>query len=95
MTSVATSLIVQRSRRGLPFLGYVIFPHHRRLTRASKRRLIKRATARHRELMEGKIGAAEAARRMNSLIAFTARADTHTLRTELFRKLNKTYGCYE
>lgn len=87
--------VLQACSRGLPFLGFVLYPHHLRLTRASKRRLIKRAEARHRELMTGEKTAAETARRVQCLLAFADYGDTTALRRELYERLNTTYGTYE
>lgn len=85
--------ILQRTERGLPFLGFVTFPYHRRLSRASKRRLFKRAEARYRELQTGEHPAA--LRRLQSLVAFTDWSDSHQLRRALWARLESKYGLYE
>lgn len=86
--------VLQACSRGLPFLGFVLYPHYLRLTRGSKRRLIKRAEARHRELIRGEQTAGATSRRVQCLLAFAAYADTAVLRHQLYHRLNSTYGPY-
>jgi retron-type reverse transcriptase len=77
---------LQATKRGLPFLGFRLFPTHRLLTQQSKRRFFNKASrlifAESTQTMETK----EAARRLRSLIAFTEHADTKALRTEFLRR---------
>lgn len=77
---------LQATGRGLPFLGFRLFPNYRLLTQQSKRRFFAKATrlifAESKQEME----TSEAARRLRSLIAFIEHADTKALRAELLRR---------
>ncbi len=66
--------------RGLPFLGYRIFPHHIRLTQRSKRRYLHKMAFIDYCYENGLLTGAEAQRRALSLIAFTRHADALAFR---------------
>jgi RNA-directed DNA polymerase len=84
--------LLQRSDRGLPFLGFLLFPHYRKLTQASKRRFYKKAKATHLAYLSGRYDSTTAARRLQSLTAFTRHADATQLRTYFWQELDPNYS---
>jgi len=68
-------LQLNTTRRGLPFLGYIIFPHHVRLSQRSKRRFARKIKALQSTYDAGTMTEAECQRRVLPLIAFTQHAD--------------------
>ena len=83
--------LLQRSDRGLPFLGFLLFPHYRKLTQASKHRFYKKAKASHSAYLSGRYDSTTAARRLQSLTAFTHHADTTRLRTDFWQTIDPNY----
>lgn len=72
--------IVNRCRFGIPFLGYVVFPHRRTLSGRSRRRFrdkVARLTAWYED---GGLPEADYQQRLTALFAFTGHADTRPLR---------------
>lgn len=84
--------LLQRSDRGLPFLGFLLFPHYRKLTQTSKRRFYKKAKATHSAYLSGRYDSTTAARRLQSLTAFTRHADATRLRTDFWHTLDPNYS---
>ncbi|QQS30958.1 MAG: reverse transcriptase [Sphingobacteriales bacterium] len=73
---------------GLPFLGYLIFPHNTRLLQNSKRRFIHKINQTTRNYENGYWSQQTCSRSANSLLAFARFADTIYLRQQLFIKQN-------
>lgn len=69
-----------RSRCGLPFLGYHIFPHHVRLLQKSKRRFIQKLKRIEDGYQSGDWTETKCQRRALPLLAFTGHADAKKLR---------------
>jgi len=67
---------LNRSRKGLSFLGYRIFPYSIRLTHASRKRLGRKLRRIETEYAHGVITEKQAQRRAQSLIAFADHANT-------------------
>jgi len=65
------NVMLNRTERGMDFLGYRLFPHALRLTRRSKRRFVRKFRAYEREGMEGVWTELQMQQRMTALIAFT------------------------
>lgn len=84
-------VLLQKSKRGLPFLGFLLFPHYRRLSQSSKRRFYKKATATHNAYLNGRYDGATAARRIQALTAFTRHADAFQLRNDFWQLLDPNY----
>jgi len=63
------------TKRGLPFLGYIIFPHYVRLSQRSKRRFAKKIKALQDTYAMGTLTEAGCQRKVLPLIAFTQHAD--------------------
>ena len=75
---------LQRSKHGLPFLGYQVFPYHCRLSQRSKRRFIRKARLIEEKYQSGEWSPAYCQRRMLPLLAFTLHADTKEFRKNVF-----------
>lgn len=77
--------ILNQTKKGLPFLGYLIYPHHTRLKQQSKQRFIKKYQAIERDYATGKRTAEECQRKMLPLIAFTQHADAKEFRSQVIQ----------
>ena len=71
------------TKRGLPFLGYLLYPSHTRLTRSSRKRFTSKMKLYSRYLQEDSWTQEEYARHVLPLIAFIRYADTYNFRTKL------------
>jgi len=78
---------LNRTRCGLPFLGYHIFPHHVRLLQKSKQRLIYKMRVINEGYQSGDWHEAKCQRRALPLLAFTAHADAKNLRKSILLRL--------
>ena len=69
--------LLNHVNRGMPFLGYRVFPDHIELNRSSKRRFKHKFAAYEARRRDGRWTEAETARRVEALVAFTrfARAE--------------------
>ncbi len=65
---------------GLPFLGYLVFPHHLRLSQRSKKRFIRKWNDLQEKYDSGKWSEAECQRHALPLLAFTQHADAKGFR---------------
>jgi hypothetical protein len=84
-------VLLQQASKGLPFLGFLLFPHYRRLNQSSKRRFYKKAAAIHDAYLNGRYDGATAARRIQALTAFTRHADATQLRKNFWKTLDPNY----
>lgn len=73
--------LLNKTKRGLPFLGYLIHPNHTRLSQQSKQRYIKKLSIIDQNYTAGNWSEAHCQQKVLPLIAFTRHADT-----EIFRK---------
>jgi len=71
---------LNRSRSGLPFLGYHVFPHHVRLLQKSKQRFACKLRRIDEAYHSGEWSEAKCQRRALPLLAFTGHADAKKLR---------------
>lgn len=76
--------------KGLPFLGYVVFPNYVRLNKHSKRRFISKYHAAEINMQNGYWTETEYARHILPLIAFTRHAQTAQLRRNVFNLYPET-----
>lgn len=76
--------VLNRSKRGLPFLGYRLFPYRRRLTHHSRKRFIRKVQWVEAHYHQGWWDEATCQRHVLPLLAFTQHADTLALRQSLF-----------
>jgi len=78
---------LNRCVNGLPFLGYHVFPHHRRLLQKSKQRFIRKLT-RIETAFHSDVWSEEKCRRLAlPLIAFARHADTGKFREDVLLRL--------
>ncbi|MBN1338814.1 MAG: hypothetical protein JXA03_05785 [Bacteroidales bacterium] len=70
--------------KGLPFLGYVVFPDHVRLNKQSKQRFIRKYKFAGKMLERNQWSQAEYSGHIIPLIAFTKHAKTYRLRKKVF-----------
>ena len=75
--------VLNKTKVGLPFLGYLIFPYHTRLKQQSKQRFIKKFKAIEEDFQSGKKTAEECQRKVLPLIAFTNHADSKKFRSQI------------
>ena len=80
--------ILNRSRMGLSFLGYRIFPYYTQLTQQSKQRFIRKMRILMDNYDSGLWSETECQRRVLSLLAFVSQADTEAFR----RRIKQIYG---
>jgi retron-type reverse transcriptase len=85
-------LILNRTAKGLSFLGYRIFPRQLKLTHASRKRLGRKLSRIDTEYHQGVISEKQAQRRAQSLIAFADHANTSALRKDLLKKADLASG---
>jgi hypothetical protein len=71
---------MNRAERGIPFLGFVLFPLGVRLNRGSKKRFLRKYGGYARKLRAGVWSQKEYARHSEPLLAFTRFADTLNFR---------------
>ena len=68
-------VVLNRTRFGVPFLGYVVYPYYLRLGSSSKSRFKKRMAARKNDVSEGRITQHEYAMRVKAMYAFIEKAN--------------------
>ena len=69
-------VIINRSTVGLPFLGYVVYPHTLRLTQRSRRHFRRKWRGLEQQLAEGRLTEAECLQRYTAMYAFVEKAET-------------------
>ncbi len=79
--------LLNRTKRGLPFCGYIVYPYYIRLSQHSKRRYIKKLKYLEEQYQSGAWDGATCQRHALPLIAFTRHADSLILRKNALRKL--------
>ncbi len=73
----------QRNGRALDFLGYRMWPTHRRLRRDSVKRMEKKLQRLQKQYAEGAIGFTAIRQRINSWLGHASRADSYRIRRKL------------
>lgn len=79
--------LLNTSERGLPFLGYLVYPNYLHLTQRSKRRFAEKIKNLITELDAGEINDACFQRKALPLIAFTRHADSLQFRKNVLSNL--------
>lgn len=79
--------LLNRSQRGLPFLGYRVHPHHVRLLQKSKVRFIRKMERIYRYKAEGYWNEETCQARALPLIAFTSHADAGSFRKNVLLRI--------
>lgn len=80
-----TKSIVQPTRVGLDFCGFVLFPTHRRIRRSSIRRFVRCFRAQREAYRVGKLSLEKMTMSVRCWVAHAAHGDTWRLRSRLFR----------
>ena len=75
--------VISRVEAGTPFLGYRVFPHRRRLPRASLNRQRRRLHLMQAAFARGEVDLAAIRRRLVSWLGHARHADCTTLQTDL------------
>jgi hypothetical protein len=75
---------LNESSRGLPFLGYLLFPDCVRLTQRSKKRFIQKSLLYNCNLQTGRWSQKEFANHLMPLVAFTEYADAKEFRINVY-----------
>ncbi|GJL84107.1 MAG: hypothetical protein DHS20C01_37410 [marine bacterium B5-7] len=79
--------LLNRSVRGLPFLGYVLYPHYVTLSQRSKTRFIKKMCELENRYRSGDWCEATCQRRLFPLLAFVRYADSRIFREKLLMRI--------
>ena len=79
--------ILNRSKFGLSFLGYRIFPYYVRLTQQSKKRFLRKLRLVEEHYHSGEWDEAYCQSKVLPLLAFTKHADSLELRKEILSLL--------
>lgn len=79
---------LNKAERGLPFCGYILYPHYIRLSRRSKRRYIKKIKLLDEMYRTGEWSEASCQRRAQSIVAFTRHADALQFRKNNMQSLS-------
>lgn len=77
------------TRRGVPFLGYVVYPNQTRLAQKSKKRFLKRLSQYFQNHRVGIWNDSEFQRHLLSLIAFTQKANALAFRQKVMRAMDE------
>jgi len=80
-----TKSVIQPTRIGLDFCGFVLFPTHRRIRRSSIRRFVRRFRTQREAYRAGKISLEKMTLSVQCWVAHAAHGDTWRLRNKLFR----------
>ena len=78
---------LNRTAKGLPFLGYVVYPHKLELARNSQKRFAAKMKAYYLKLERGEWTQQDYQRHATPLIAFTEHANARQWRSGLLQKL--------
>ena len=84
--------VLNRTKKGLPFLGYRIFPYRIRLTHASRARFARKISGITAYFADGTLTEKQAQRRAQSLLAFVDHANTTALRKKMLKKHDLASG---
>jgi hypothetical protein len=79
---------VYRTRDGITFLGWRVFPDYMRLERANVARFRRRLAALHRAYVEGRVEMEDVRTRVRAWIAHAAHGETWQLRRRIFARYN-------
>ena len=80
--------LLNRTKQGVPFLGYRIFPFHIRLLRRSKIRFMRKMSALDKKYQTGEWSEAVCQRRVLPLVEFTRLADSTVFRKNILATLH-------
>jgi hypothetical protein len=75
--------------KGLTFLGYRIFPSHRKLRKRNKKKFGQRLENQRKALEKGEIGFSDLKDSIDSWIGHASHADTENLRKEYLGRISQ------
>ncbi len=78
--------ILHHCSKGLPFLGYLLFPDRIKLMQKSKIRFMKKSKMYEKKLNSGKWSQEQYQAHLNPLLAFIMKADTFSFRKKYFEE---------
>jgi len=77
---------IQSSNRGVDFLGYVIFPHHRLMRSRTRKRMLKKIKRRVEEYQRGLITEYSFSQSLHSYLGALSHANTYKLGRDMRNK---------
>ena len=78
--------LLNYTSKGLPFLGYLLFPYNKRLNSRSKKRFIKKSKLYENKLSKEEWSQEEYQKHILPLLDFVKKANTHNFRISIFEK---------
>lgn len=84
--------LIQKSSRGLPFIGYTFFPNRIRLNQRSKLRFRRKIRLLNHQVQTGEISQQLFQVRCLSLLEFVRKADSHNFRSSILHNLHPANG---
>lgn len=84
-----SNIQLNRSSRGIPFLGYRVFPHRLALGPHARLRFARKLRGFEQEWIDGNWSEAELARHMEALLSYVRFADTLNLRRGLVSRFSR------
>lgn len=81
---------MNKTNSGLPFLGYLIYPHYIWLSQRSKKRFIKKLTAINDYYKSGKLEELKCQQKILPLLAFTKHSDSLNFRKSVLLRLGQS-----
>lgn len=79
--------LLNRTARGLPFLGYVLYPHYVTLSQRSKTRFVRKLNELENRFQSGEWREATCQRRILPLLAFVRHADSKIFREKVLTNI--------
>lgn len=83
------SIQLNRSARGVPFLGYRVFPHRLALGSHARRRFARKLRGFEQAWSDGRWSESELARHMEALLSYVRFADSLELRRDLVNRFSR------
>ena len=72
-------VILQKLRKGIDFVGYVFFPHHRLMRTKTKQRMKKRLKKTFKQILEGDLELRTMDQQLQSCLGILSHANQHRL----------------
>ncbi|MBX2844069.1 MAG: RNA-directed DNA polymerase, partial [Flammeovirgaceae bacterium] len=85
--------VINSLAHGLPFLGYVVYPHRIGLAKRSRKRFRRKSRQLYHHLSTQKIDQAEFQRKMLPLLAFVEKSDAHVFQKKVILGLEDRTVC--
>ncbi len=78
---------IEKYQRGIDFLGYVVFPHHRLLRTKTRKRIVRNLKLRIDDYKNGRISEISLEHRIQSYLGVLSHANTYEFREWLKNKI--------